>query len=513
MTRPRQLLALLFALLLAFPACTEGGGEVTDEGAVSASATEYIPPEISEEVTASPPETSSEVTAEEATEYQTTIADLPPDLILEVSEKLSNVYRSCRRTSHTETVINVHGEETRSELDSELCFSYGNAHFTRTDADRTEEIFLIDGYLCYSGKCGNYRLGGYDYESFSELVGYSFPLAAFSGGKKELDGEELILTYDSMNETGRAAILAMLGFGEDYSVEFTRASLTVCTDLNGNQKSKEMVIGFSVSRDGCEQMKVLLSSVTEQTEIGKHLTLELPSVAEYTLFPDGEAIALYESLAEDLFCFAEEWRAFEFTEIDEMRLSSESLGLTLSSSSDHAYAESIGASIESNFDLADGTGKHRVLTHFNRHHGFSQIDGGSIFVDRTINADNLLDTLMHPIESVFLPLSLCESTEGLQNGRLAFALNEEAVKRAVRDVLLHTGTSDEGLSGVKASRAELFIQLGGSGEIASVGYTVSARVTLNGEVLELSRTHRVDITSRGSARVKVIYIEVDEDDE
>lgn len=507
MMRPKQILARLAALLVFLSSCAD---ESPDEPAVSASVTEDVIPEVSEAIT-SPPETEeiTEAVTLPATVPQTEVSDLPAQIILDIAELLTEVYTSYTRTSSTETEIDILGEITRSESHSELTISGKNALFRRGD----EEYCLIDGYLCYVGSLGKYRIGGHDTSSFAELFGDMLPSSAFEDGTVERGDEEILLLFDKLTEDGEAAIRNMLGLGNGYSIDIQTAELRVRTDEYAHLKTRELSLKISVSANGEELMKVTLSSETEQSRIDEQIALDLPELSDYVLFPDTETVALYEAAFADYASFVTSHQAFEFTEKDEMRVSADGTDITLTSETDYAYASLIGASIERTFDIADGTGKHTVLSHFNNKHGFSQIDGGSIFVDTTLNKNNLFSNFFYPFETSVYQIGGCVSVESAENGKIVLTLNDDTAEIIAQNILLHAGVLGSDINILETERAVTFITLDESGKAASAGYSFAAQVSADGKVYTLSRDVSLEITSRGTAKVKVIYIEVEEEEE
>jgi hypothetical protein len=436
---------------------------------------------------------------------------LPARLILEVSERLSEVYRSYTRRSETVTEISRDGEVSRSEFFSELLTNDGNAAFRRTSEDGDEEFFLIDGFLCYGGKYGNYRFGGYNASSFSELAGNYFSLGAFDGGVVEADGESITLRFNEINERGLAEIADMLGLPEDYEIIVTRAEFLFVTDTAAHMKEKALTLEASVKQDGEEILSFSLQSRTEQSGTDEQNDLALPALTSYVLIPDTNALALYESALADISSFFASNRAFEMTESDEIAIGG-SQELRLTKKVDYAYAQKIGASVERTFT----NGKShmtRVLTHFNHRCGFSQINGGNIFVDSTINAQNLEKTLTEPFSRALLPFSAFGRLEYAANGGLSITLSTEGKFALVREALLEAGIYAESISITSTDKAIAHITLDSDGKVTSIGFSISVQITADGKPYTVSRTRTLDVTKRGSAQVKVIYIDVEEEEE
>ena len=500
-----------------------------EEGEViSASVTEYVEPETAApatETTAPPdPETEpdTETEAEESTEPETEpdpeetsfvdmILQLPANLIAEISEKYSEVYRSYTRRTVTVTEIVKDGERSRSEISSEILTRDGNASFKRTADSGDEEYFLIDGFLCYGGKFGNYRFSGYDISSFSALAGNYFSIDAFQNSVVLPQDDIITLKFDTLNENGLSEIIDMLGLPEGYSVTVTNSEFVFVVDHTINMKEKELTLAATVTHGGKEALSFTLTSRTEQTGINEENGISLPAMTSYVLIADEQALALYESALADLSGFFGKYQAFEFSESDESLISG-ALDLKITEKTDYAYAKKIGASLDHSF--TDGSSRTtRILTHFNHRRGFSQINGGSIFVDSTINAANLEKTLTEPLQSAILPFSYFSRIESAADGSLVITLSTEARNALAREILLNAGIHASSVSVTSCEKAELRVSFDSEGRVSSVKLTLSAHVTADGKSYTLSRTHTVDITKRGRAKVKVIYIDVDEEEE
>lgn len=501
----RAAAAVALALLLPFAACAP---ELPDGGdAVSASATEYIEPEttLAETEAAAPPETEPE-----GTKLEEIMPLLPPRLILEVSERLSEVYRSYTRKTETLTETVRGGEVARSQIYSELLTSDGNAAFRRTADGGNEEYFLIDGFLCYGGSLGNYRYGGYDISSFSELAGNYFSLEAFDGGAVETDGSFIALKFDKLTETGIAEITEMLALPEGYSLTVTKAEYLFVTDTAAHMKEKKLTLEATVTGGG-EELSFTLTSHTEQTGINEENDLALPPLTSYTLISDPEVPAIYEAVLADIGSFFADNRAFELIGNDEITVGG-ALDLHLTEKTEYAYAEKIGASVDRMFTTGNSSLKH-VLTHFNHRRGFSQINGGNIFVDSTLNAQNLEATLTEPFRLAQFPFSAFSRIDLADGGRLVITLNNDGKLALAREILLTAGIYAQSLSITSCKDATAYFTLSPDGKVTSLGYSFSAIVTADGKTYTLSRTHTLEVTKRGSANVKVIFIEVDEEEE
>ena len=507
----RRITAILaFALVLPILSCTVE--PPLEEGEViSAAVTEYQNPETTApETEETAPETSPETTHEE-TRLEEIMATLPAPILLELSENLSEVYRSYTRRTVTVTEIDHDGEITRSEISSEILMSGGNASFKRTSDSGDEEYFLIDGFLCYGGEFGKYRFGGYDISSFSELAGNYFSLDAFEGGEVESINDQLVLTFDKITDRGIAEITEMIGLPADCGLEITRAEFVFVTDSTVHMKEKRLTLEATIKQDGEAILSFTLTSHTEQSGINEDTALQLPAMTSYVLIPDIQSLAPYGTALADIDSFWAKHQAFELRETDELDIGG-ALSLRLSEKTDYAYAQKIGASIERSFT----NGKShmtRVLTHFNHRRGFSQINGGNIFVDSTVNASNLEKTLTEPFLGALLPFSYFGRLESSADGRIVFALGTEGRLAIVREALLSAGISPKSISVTAADEAIAYINLDSEGKITSLGFEISAQVTADGKTYTVSRTHNLEVTKRGSAQVKVIYIDVEDDEE
>lgn len=505
MMRLKKIFALLAVLLLLFSSCKD---EIDDEPVVSASVTES--PTFPEESTASPEtsETNASETEETTSEVPKSIENMTAREILELSESLVGSYSSYVRSSRTDTEINILGETSKSSVSSELLVSEGNASFTRGDT----KYYLIGSELCFDGSLAKYRVGGHDMTSFLSLIGDSFPLSDFDGGSVLREGGEIALFFDTLGESGNAYLRSMLALNDTFSLDIKKAELTVRTDSDGNMKENTLTLELSVGKSGSELMTVTISSHTEQTNIGNRIYLVLPDTADYISFPDIETVSLYEAAFADYVSFTSSYNAYEYTEKDKMTISADGLELSLTSKTDYAYASRIGASIDKTFDIADGTGAHTLLTHFNNKHGFSQIDGGNIFVDTAINNNNLSLTLFHPFETSVYQIGRCIAVESAADGKITLTLNDETALNIAKNILLHAGIPASDLKILELERANTFIAVGEDGKVESAGYSFAASVETDGKTYALSREISLELTSRGTAKVKVIYIEVEEEE-
>ena len=514
----RRIVLLTLACLLLFSSCVAEPPALEGE-VISASVTEYCEPETTspkeeEEEEESTPETEPETTPEtepEETRLEEIMATLPAPIILELSENLSEVYRSYTRKTLTVTEIVRDGDVTRSEISSEILMSDGNASFKRTSDSGDEEYYLIDGFLCYGGKFGNYRFGGYDISSFSKLAGNYFSLDAFEGGEVESIDGQLLLKFDKITDRGIAEITEMIGLPEDCIIEITKAEFLFVTDAAVHMKEKMLTLEATIKRGGEELLSFALTSHTEQSGINEETVLTLPAMTSYVLLPDIQSLAPYEAAIADIGTFWEDHKAFQLSVTDEIRIGGAS-NLHLTEKVDYAYAKKIGASIERTFTDGDSHTT-RVLTHFNHRRGFSQINGGNIFVDTTIKSSNLESTLTDPFLSALLPFHYFGRIESSTDARIVFALGAEGKLALVREALLSAGLSPNSINVTSADRAIAYVNLDSDGKIASIGFAISAQVTADGKTYTVSRTHDLEVTKRGSAQVKVIYIVVDEEED
>lgn len=508
MMRTTRIFALLAALLLLFSSCKNENG---DGPAINASVTEDRTPVTTE---ASPEPDETEEITESETEAITSenpkgIDDMTAGEILDLSESLVGTYASYLRSTQTETEINLLGEISYSGSASELLVSEGNASFTRGD----EQYYLVGNELYFVGSLAKYRVGGQNMSSFLSLIGDSFPISDFEGGSIRREGDEIILFFDTLGKEGEEYLRSMLALGDTFALGIKHAELLVRTDAYGNMTENELTLSLSVSRSGQEIMTVSISSKTEQKHIGNRIYLVLPAASDYIPFPNIESVALYEAAFADYASFTSSYQAYEYTERDVMTVSAAGIDMSLTSKTDYAFASRIGASIDKSFDIADGTGMHSVLTHFNNRRGFSQIKGGSIFVDSTINAGNMAFSLFHPFETSIYQISNCIAAESAENGRIILTLNDETALGIAKGILLHAGIDASDLKIIKIERANTFITADADGKFTHAGYSFAASVSVDGVTYTLSREVSIEITSRGSAKVKVIYIEVDDEEE
>jgi hypothetical protein len=277
--------------------------------------------------------------------------------------------------------------------------------------------------------------------------------------------------------------------------------------------SSTVKIELEVLSEGASVMTVSLRTDTEQSDFGGDIDLKLPAREDYVYFKDENTLSSYCALLKQISAFTSSREKFEYSVSDDMLISSGTARLPLTSMTVYAFNKRIGASIEKSFDIGDGTGKHTTLTHFNNRRGFSQIDGGSIFVDTTVNANNLAFTLSYPFTTSFFSFDYCTGTADAltEGGMIALTLKESTAKSIAESILLRIGLSASAgtLTGYEAYT---FIKLDNAGNLAAIGYDFSAKLTLGGKTYELERRVELKIVSSTSANVKVIYIEVEGDE-
>lgn len=501
----RKLLCLLLSVILIFPSCSPENEEPT----VTVSATEEIT--SAAETTSFSPVT--EDVTEEITEAETTakpgLEVVPADMVLEVIESLAEVYPSYIRRTETALEIDVLGSKNSSSSASELRVSGTSASFTR---DSTA-LYLSDGELYCNTAVGRSRIGGYDRAAFLDYVSDDDLMRSFVGGSVSESGEGFLTSFTELGESGKEIISSMLALPEDYTVTFGTSSLELLTDDKANLISIRMEVSLTVSLNGAVLMDVKITSRTEQTDLGGEVAIDLPAAEDYVYLTSPDIPSLYLSLVDDIGNFASSFDKFEYSVRDDMMIESDGLKLPLSSKTTYAYNSRIGASIEKSFDIGDGTGTHTTLTHFNYRRGFSQIDGGSIFVDNSVNADNYMFTLSHPFSTSYFSLGYCVGMDPALSGDdiLVFTLTEDAAKNIAGNLLLRAGVAASSLE-LGDTKAYTYIRLDG-GEFSAIGYEFSATATVGGKEYTLSRKVELEITSRTDANVKVIYIDVEDEEE
>ena len=511
-------LALILAALTLLSSCSQET-LIPDEPAVSASVTEEV---TTAEETLPAPEVTGELT-EELTEEVTSppeteaipetepedIELLSPGQLLEFVEGRAATYYSFRKSTLTTLAVNVLGSETFTETDSELSIKGENAVFRRGGKDGFENLYLIGNELYTENELGKCRIGGYNRETFLGLVNDMPINLSFEGGEMQRDGEDYLLKFTSLGDDGKAMIRKMLGLPEEYAVSFGETRLEMRVDKMANMIECDIALELSVSAGGAVVMTVSIGTETKMSDIGRDFALNLPVAEDYVFFTADSEIDQYSAIMKEIALFTGSYSKFEYSVRDDMVIND----LPLSSTTVYAYNSKIGASIDKAFDLGDGTGRHTTLTHFNRRRGFSQIDGGSIFVDTTINANNLGFTLYYPFTTSYFGFDHCigmnseKSSESLK----VFDLTESAVKNIADNLLLRVGvlSSSAELSGVEAYT---YFKLSADGKIEAIGYSFKAVADVSGVKYTLAREVELDITSRDSANVKVIYIDVEDDE-
>jgi len=506
MTRLR-FASLAIALLLLFSAC---GEEVPDPPAVSASIGELTSPETTAEATEAitdPPETEPETTDPPAD-----ISQMKPSEILALAGELCGRYNAFTRSAKTLTEIEMQGEISEKTSSSELLVKDGNAVFRRKGEAGDEEYHLIDSFLCFRGSLGNYRVGGINVPSFLEMFSDQMPLGSFEEGSAEHGAGVIVLKFDQLAASGIEYLRKMLGLLPEAVLRVDHSSLEVRTDSSGHMDSADLKLSLTVSLADQELMRVRISSEMIQNTIVGILDLGSPSIADHVLFPNLEAISFYENAVSQIEKFKTKRDAFEFTDKRSTRIVSDGFMLEQNSSADYAYASRIGLSVDKVFDTADGA-KHSLLTHYNNRRSFSQIDGESIFVDTTINKENLFFMTFRPIDTAFYRLTDCKAAEIVKDGRIELTLKDSVVKALAQQILLTSGIPCDELTITKIDRAVTCIELDSEGRLSSVGYELSLNLTVGGKAYTLAQTADVTVTSHNSAKVKVIFIDVPDDEE
>ncbi len=503
----RKLLCLFLTVILLLSSCADE----LDEPTVTVSATEEM---TSAEETTSPPPRDTEEITEAVTDEETTekpgLETVPASMILEAIETLSEVYSSYIRRTETELEIDVLGNKSVSSSESELRVNGTSASFKR---DSTA-VYLADGELYCNTAVGRSRIGGYDRASFLDYVSDDDLMRSFIGGSVSKSGEGFLTAFTELGESGREIVISMLALPEGYSVSFGESSLELLTDGNVNLLSIRMSVSLSVSMNGEALMDVKINSSTVQTDVGGDVEIDLPCADEYRYFTSSDMPSLYLSIVDDISDFAESFERFEYSVRDDMMISADGLKLPLSSKTTYAYDSRIGVSIERSFDIGDGTGMHTTLTHFNYRRGFSQIDGGSIFVDSGVNAGNYIFTLSHPFSTSYFSLEHCLGMDASLSGDdiLVFTLTEDAAKNIAGNLLLRAGIVSQSPE-LADTKAYTYIRVGEGGEISAIGYEFSAIATVDGVEYTLTRDVELEIASRTDANVKVIYIDVEDEEE
>ena len=515
-------LALILAALTLLSSCSQET-LIPDVPAVSASVTEEVTtaeetlpaPEVTEELTEEmTEELTEEVTSPPETEAipETEPEDielLSPGQLLEFVEGRAATYYSFRKSTLTTLAVNVLGSETYSETDSELTVKGSEAVFKRGGKEGFENLYLVGGELYTENALGKCRIGGYNRETFLGLVNDMPISVSFTGGVMERDGEDYLLKFTSLGEGGKALLREMLGLPEEYAVSFGETRLEMRVDKMANMLECAISIKLSVSAGGAVVMTVSIGTETKMSDIGKAIPLSLPAAEDYVFFTSDSEIDQYSAIIKEITLFTASYSKFEYSVRDDMVIND----LPLSSTTVYAYNSKIGASIDKAFDLGDGTGRHTTLTHFNRRRGFSQIDGGSIFVDTTINANNLGFTLYYPFTTSYFGFDHCIGMNAEKSGEpmKVFDLDSSAVKNIADNLLLRVGvlSSSAELSGVEAYT---YFKLSADGKIEAIGYSFKAVADVSGVKYTLAREVELDITSRDSANIKVIYIDVEDDE-
>lgn len=512
MTRPR-FAALVFSILFLFSAC---GEDLPDEPAVSVSIGEYTSPETT---AASPVESTEVLTEPEDTEPEATsppaddLTQMKASELLALSARFCEGYKTFSRSSLTKIETEILGEITESVSESELLVKDGCAVFRRNGAAGSEEYHLVDSFLCFRGALGKCRIGGMSVISFIEMFSDQMPLGSFEEGSAEHSGGKIVLKFDKLSESGITYLREMLGLLDGAILSIDRSGLEIRTDSNGHLESSHLELSLTVSLSGEQLMRVNISSEMHQNTIVGILDLSSPSIADYILFPDLETIAHCQNALAQIEKFKSNREAFEFIDRRSTKIEAKDFSLDQESTADYAYASRIGLSIDKRFDTADGSASHSLLTHYNNRRAFSQIDGESIFVDTTINKKNLFFMTFRPIDTAFYRLTDCRSAKIVKDGRIELTLKDSVVKSLARQILLSSGIPCDELTVTKTNRAATYIELDSDGRLSSVGYELSLNLTVNGKAYTLAQTADVTVTSHNSAKVKVIFIDVPDDEE
>ena len=511
MSGARKLFCLLVAVILILSSCSDAPEEPT----VTVSATEEItsapettspPPPVTEEIT----ETVTDEITEEVTTEEPGLEVVPANMVLDVLEILAENYISYVRRTETTLDIDVLGSKTTSSSISELRVSGTDASFTR---DSTA-VYLSGGELYCNTAAGRSRIGGYDRAAFLEYVTDDELIRSFTNGTVSETERGFLTSFPTLGESGRETVISMLGLPDTYSVDFGETSLEILTDDKANLISTRMSVALSVSLNGSVLMKVGITTLTEQSDLGGEVAIDLPLAEDYKFFTSDKIPGIYLDLVGDIHAFAESFDKFEYSVRDDMDIESDGLRLPLSSKTTYAYSKKIGASIEKTFDIADGTGAHTTLTHYNYRRGFSQIDGGSIFVDSSVNADNYIYTLAHPFSTSYFSLEYCTGMDPSRSDDsiLAFTLTEDAAENIAANILIRAGIISSSPE-LRDTVAYTYVKLGSDGEFSAIGYEFSAIATVGGVDYTLTRKVGLEIISRTDANVKVIYIDVEDEEE
>ena len=89
----------------------------------------------------------------------------------------------------------------------------------------------------------------------------------------------------------------------------------------------------------------------------------------------------------------------------------------------------------------------------------------------------------------------------------------QAKMMLIREMLLSSGINANSVTISSCDEAYAYIALTEDGKITYMGFEISVQVRADGKNYTLARTHTLEVTSRGSAKVKVIFIDVDEEEE
>ena len=95
---------------------------------------------------------------------------------------------------------------------------------------------------------------------------------------------------------------------------------------------------------------------------------------------------------------------------------------------------------------------------------------------------------------------------------LAFTLTEDAAENIAGNILIRAGILSPSPD-LRDTVAYTYIKIGSDGEFSAIGYEFSAIVTVGGVDYTLTRKVELEITSRTDANVKVIYIDVEDEED
>lgn len=507
------LICAICALIPSICSCYGGGIDTTDTQAAPeptppAEETTSLAPPLTDTIDDTTVDTIIE-TISDTTEALPGLEAVPAEMMVDAICALATAHPSYLRRTETVVEIDLLGNKSNTRSFSELRVSGTSASFKRDSA----EVYLADGELYYETSLGKCRVRGYDRAAFLGFVSDEALLRSFIGGDVAETEAGYLTSFCELGEDGKSAVISMLALGEGYDVSFGETTLELLTDGQLTLISSRMSIALSVSLRGERLMEVAITIETRQSDTCGEVEVLLPDPSDYFLFTSPELPKLYSELISELSEFAESHGSFEYSFVDDMLIGTGERRLELSSRTVFAYDSRIGASIEKVFDNGDGAGMQTTLTHFNNRHGFSQINGGSIFVDSTVNAGNLMFTLSRPFALAFFPFESCigMDEERSDGGKLAFTLTFEAAESIASNLLMHAGVAAKP-SELSVSEAYTYIEVKDGG-VSAVGYIFDAIAQVNGKEYRLTRSVELEMISKSEADVKVIYIEVDDEAE